>query len=684
MDFNAAYIKSLFKHCKSQHYVDTDGKLRPSPPGHPSNYISRTSAPPPSSPLRRQQQQPALQQPIVPIQQNLQPARTSALHTLPAQEVQANRYSVHPISQFSTQPSQTVFDVLQHRRAQAELAHAQATRARLAALAHLPSTELQLNADRVQQQFNATMEKVTASIGGSAPSAIAPTTVPASVAAINQYPGHAVVSTGAQISDAGASAPRVPIGGNNPPPSALVGQYGWHQHQAQQLHRLEQMQRVQQLQQILQSTIPPRSGRAPSSVTNAVTVPRTLRVEPEVTHQSASAISEIADVDVPINASEVSLVPQATTLIGMNGSESTEIRGAPSNNADRRGERLPIVDGVNNLEYISRSAQMPGAIKSSSGELIQASVPQAISSMAASSARPSAHRRTTSAPLLGGITKPGQAGQVQRLTTKTRCEATIQVRKVAERSQRLMFKGTHLYFADAAFQVPSTEEEAIDIMRKGTYDVDKETKEAASDLYYVSWSHTQFFSAQMAALGYRFVSSNLRRNLKQATPPPVNTWLRLEKYHTVPRPLLSTDTAIDDAARATSSQSLSLPLNQVTEQGTVPSAKRSDLVPPTSDASSAPVSLPVAPTAAAGSSVPQKPLASPLLTEQASASQAKAATVTKGTRTELSRSDVQAVGSGVTEPNGYSTNAAAPSAAVTASAKPKSKKKDVPVIDLTL
>ena len=74
--------------------------------------------------------------------------------------------------------------------------------------------------------------------------------------------------------------------------------------------------------------------------------------------------------------------------------------------------------------------------------------------------------------------------------------------KVAERSQRLMFNATNLFFHKAVFKVPSNKEEALQVMRQGTEDVDKDGG-PDSDLYILSWSHTQFLSAQMAALGYR-------------------------------------------------------------------------------------------------------------------------------------------------------------------------------------
>lgn len=152
------------------------------------------------------------------------------------------------------------------------------------------------------------------------------------------------------------------------------------------------------------------------------------------------------------------------------------------------------------------------------------------------------------APLRGAIMKKSGVKQMRPMMTSiTRCELTAQVRRVAERSQNLIFSGTSLFFADAVFQVPSTEEEAMETMRQGTTDVDKDGSGPSNDLYFVSWSHTQFFAAQMAALGYRFLSSNLKRKARQSQPPPVKDWLRLEKYQSIPRPLPIANTVTANA-----------------------------------------------------------------------------------------------------------------------------------------
>lgn len=529
------------------------------------------------------------------------------------------------------------------------------------------------------------MAKIKATVGSSAPGSTVPTTKPASVATTNLQLDRATPPTGSQVSDADARALHTAIGGNHSQSSVLAGQYDQRQNQGRQLPRLEQTHRVQQLQNILQSTMLSQAAPIVPPSTAADTVANTLRVDPEVARQGAIAISETVAVDAPIQVLEMGSVRRAETLIGGNGSGNTEIRAVQNGNAAEQGDRIPIGNGVNNLENMSRPKQSPGATESTSGVTMSASIPPAVSSMAAPNIRPSSHSRIGS-PILGGITKkPGHVAQLQRLTTKTRCEATVQVRKVAERSQRLMFKGTHLYFADAAFQVPSTEEEAIDIMKKGTYDVDKETKEAANNLYYVSWSHTQFFSAQMAALGYRFVSSNLRRNLKQANSPAVSTWLRLEKYHSAPRPLPSADTAVANAAHATVTQPPNAPPTQVTEWGVKPSAsKRAGSVPSTSKTPSALAPLPVNLPTAAGPLAPQESVASPTSAEQEGALSAEAAALGKGKLSESPRSGSQAAASHKTEPNGHLTSAAAPPAARTSSSKQKSKNKEIPVIDLTL
>lgn len=664
MDFNASYIKALFKHCKSQHYVDTDGKLRPLPPAHPNNSSLRT-------PIPQQQQQPAIQQPTLSVQHLLQPAQTPPPYVSPTQSHQIPHNIPHHSQ--SAQPTHTVFDVLQQRRAQAELARAEAARTRLAALARPPANALQAGPNKVQEQFATTMANITAGVGSYVTNNAVPTTAPASATGTNPRVASTIASTGTHISEAQARALLAASGNSYPHSSALAAQFARHHQQAQQLHNLQNMQRLQQLQQLSQS-VTPRSDAPPRSVSRPDSVPSAASIDPEVTRQCASVVSETAAVDAPIQASEMGSVQRTPAPTVLDGSEDIEVCAVPNGSARRLGGDLPIVNAVNNLVGNPRPTQSTGTSASSQVALMQDSVPPAASSMAAPNARPLSHHRSASAPMLGAVKKrPGHGAQVQRITTKTRCEATAQVRKVAERSQRLMFKGTHLYFADAAFQVPSSEEEAIDIMRKGTYDVDKEIKEASNDLYYVSWSHTQFFSAQMAALGYRFVSSNLRRSLKQSSPPPVSTWLRLEKYHTVPRPLPTTGAPSAGEIRVAST----LPSN-------VQSSRSNQGATSTVQVPSATTPTPVISSASAGSSAAQERVVSPPSTAMKNMRLALEAATLKGTHDEMRRRGAQNTNESIAESNGYATGMTSTPLGATAPKKQSSKTKEIPIIDLTL
>lgn len=116
------------------------------------------------------------------------------------------------------------------------------------------------------------------------------------------------------------------------------------------------------------------------------------------------------------------------------------------------------------------------------------------------------------------------------------------MRDVAQKTQETLFKGSNLYFVSATFQVPTTVDEAFDIMKTGTHDVDKsDDATPAADLYLASWACTQFFAAQMAALGFRFITCNLRRRGSISTPPPVDEWLCLERFDPVGPSSLSGD-----------------------------------------------------------------------------------------------------------------------------------------------
>lgn len=198
-----------------------------------------------------------------------------------------------------------------------------------------------------------------------------------------------------------------------------------------------------------------------------------------------------------------------------------------------------------------------------------------------------AQARRASLPPQPVISKKGnsQAAAARRsmspLHKTTACEITAPVRKVAERTQQLMFSSTNIFFADAAFQVPTTVDEAMEIMRKGTHDVDKASNRKQDDLYFMSWSHTQFFAAQMAALGFRFLSSNLKKKAVQTTPPRVEDWLRLERYHTVPRRLSQAETPLKSPAPVPSSTNSKLPASSTPQSNTAPDKPLTSEPPPT-------------------------------------------------------------------------------------------------------
>lgn len=154
--------------------------------------------------------------------------------------------------------------------------------------------------------------------------------------------------------------------------------------------------------------------------------------------------------------------------------------------------------------------------------------------MASSSERPAqkvSSDATRSVQKAGSNPRTTRAPPLPSNVVTRRCEITKSVRDVAEKMQESLFKGCGLYFVSATFQVPTTVEEAFNIMKTGTHDFDKSDDNApASELYLASWAHTQFFAAQMAALGFRFVTCNLRKSGVTVKPPAVDEWLHLSRY----------------------------------------------------------------------------------------------------------------------------------------------------------
>lgn len=132
-----------------------------------------------------------------------------------------------------------------------------------------------------------------------------------------------------------------------------------------------------------------------------------------------------------------------------------------------------------------------------------------------------------------------------------------QVIRVAERAQKLLFAGTSLVFIEAVFYVPSTDEEASEIKRRGTFHLDN--KSQTSDLYFQSWSHTQFFAAQITALGLRYLKSNIRVVTDASAPPAVWKWLKFSRLNAVHPPPSANIFPSKDSAPHTFQHMRSLP-----------------------------------------------------------------------------------------------------------------------------
>ncbi len=96
---------------------------------------------------------------------------------------------------------------------------------------------------------------------------------------------------------------------------------------------------------------------------------------------------------------------------------------------------------------------------------------------------------------------------------------------MANRAQKLLYDTTQLLFYDVAFLVPRTEAEALAITRGAIPDNDK--SENRKKIFLMSWAHSQFFQAEMAALGYKFITARIKRESKLQRLPKVEDWLQL-------------------------------------------------------------------------------------------------------------------------------------------------------------
>lgn len=101
-----------------------------------------------------------------------------------------------------------------------------------------------------------------------------------------------------------------------------------------------------------------------------------------------------------------------------------------------------------------------------------------------------------------------------------------EVREVATHAQKMLFESTSLIFYNVAFQVPLSKEEALSVMRVGINDMEKSNDN--QKLFFLSWAHSQLFSAEMASLGYRFIKAAIRIDKSISQAPPVDEWLTLE------------------------------------------------------------------------------------------------------------------------------------------------------------
>lgn len=98
------------------------------------------------------------------------------------------------------------------------------------------------------------------------------------------------------------------------------------------------------------------------------------------------------------------------------------------------------------------------------------------------------------------------------------------VEAIATQAQELLFVVTGMLFHDVAFQVPSDEDEDLAVMRGFVANLDQPSQNGK--LYYLSWDHLQFFQAEMAEIGYKFVTAKVRE-AGPANKTPVCSWLTL-------------------------------------------------------------------------------------------------------------------------------------------------------------
>lgn len=679
-DFNAAYIKTLFKHCKTQHYVAEDGTLKPITPATQA----RRLAPAPYPQVLQQPLPTNSPQVILPPQQQLAvtappPSYSNAIQLMP-------NPAPTPTSNISSELSQHIVKYRLKQRAQAELARAQAARAQVAAFSGMPgASQAHANQNSLQAASNhQQLANITAQLantasttptvdltGGTAPN-ITPTNN-----AVTDQPNSSVGVTAPNIASSAAFLQQQNAAHNNAiTKSQALAMVRHIQNQRAMMHRQALQQRhMWQMQQMLQS-----SGGQPQQVAPQLALNQFMSQGgatpasnvPSARQSTAQALDVLVGEENAVQAPNVT--PAAATEGGASDIAIQDLNRSknPQNGPGAALKKSPQNTGAQNGVAATASTAVVEQALSNGGDHLTA--PSASMGSTPGTATPRSSSVIHAAPLRGAIVKKSGAKQVgPMMTSITRCELTAQVRKVAERSQNLIFSGTSLFFADAVFQVPSTEEEAMETMRQGTTDVDKDGNGPNNDLYFVSWSHTQFFAAQMAALGYRFLSSNLKRKARQAQPPPVREWLRLEKYQSIPRPLPSANTVTANGNPNASNQP---PGSTPTKSGIRPSGN-ADMNPTTGapGTSAVPTVSPVpVGTSAPSSSLPavaSGPVEHALVSSISP--NAPVATQTPG----------PAIPSPVVRSHPAHVTARPPSAPVPSRPSVRPKVKEIPIIDLT-
>lgn len=107
-----------------------------------------------------------------------------------------------------------------------------------------------------------------------------------------------------------------------------------------------------------------------------------------------------------------------------------------------------------------------------------------------------------------------------------RLEIPPHVAFIAEKAQRALFVCSGLYMESALFQAPEDMPTAVAVMRSAVTNDDSST--STKRIYFVVWAQVHFFKAEMAALGYRFLSVNVKHVPKEKQPL-LHDWLEIKR-----------------------------------------------------------------------------------------------------------------------------------------------------------